>query len=989
MKIYLSLLLLLVTPFIEGINLSVVKQVEIFEPTLNFDNDSIYKKSVFIQNNETYQPWVDSLYATLTLDQKIGQLFMVAAYSNKSESHYKNIQQLITDHQIGGLIFMQGSPKMQATLTNRYQSSSNIPLLIGIDAEWGLSMRLDSTYAYPWNMTLGAANNDDLLFEMGEQLAEQCKAMGIHFTFGPVVDVNTNPKNPIIGSRSFGEDKLNVTQKALAFMNGLQSKGVFATAKHFPGHGDTDKDSHYTLPTLSHNRDRMFNLEMHPYKTLINQGLASIMVAHMNIPSLEPTNELASTLSYEIVTNILQKQFNFQGLIITDALNMKGVSAYHKAGDLDLKAFLAGNDILLFPENVPLAIQKIKEAYLNNQVTEERLSQSVKKILKYKFLAGLNKKPVIDEINTLQDKLIYPAQEALSYRIYQSAITLLKNDSQILPLNNPNERIGLLKIGDGDMLDWESELKLYHNVQFFSDAVDLLNDKRPMFEKLIISYHKEDGPWKKHQISPSEIKIINQLAQKYKTILVSFAKPYAFLDMNQFDEVQAVLFAYQNNALAQKATAAVLFGKTSAQGVMPVTAHPVFPVNTSLTTSVRQIMGSNFPENKGINSIKLNEIDKIAQQAIQQNITPGMQILVARKGEVIYHKAFGHHTYQKNQPVKTDDVYDLASLTKILATLPKIMMLVNQQQISLEDKLGKLLPEFNGSNKENITLRDVLLHQARLKPWTPFYTKTLNKDKKPDEAYYRKKISDSFNIKVANNLYLRSDYQDSIMQTIIKSDLLPNKEYKYSDYGFIILRKIVEKHYNDKLDDLTNRFFYQKIRLYNTGFNAWQWKPMQQIVPSEKDNYFRHQLVQGYVHDMAAAMNGGVDGHAGLFSNALEVAKIMQVFLNKGTYDGFQFFTSNIMDEFNNCFACENGNRRGLGFDKVTNKSPGNTCGCTSPMSFGHTGFTGTMAWADPEKELIFVFLSNRTFPEAKTNQLAKQNIRENIQKIIYDAIID
>lgn len=989
MKLLITCLFFLITPLIEGVNL-IRNFQKIEEPNqTELSQTNIYKNTHIIKSDENQQQWVDSVYNQLSLENKIAQLFMVAAYSNKNESHQASIEKLISEHQIGGLIFMQGGPKRQAKLTNRYQSASKIPLLIGIDAEWGLNMRLDSTYAYPMNMTLGAVHDDELIYQMGQQLAEQCLQMGIHFTFGPVVDINTNPKNPIIGSRSFGEDKNNVTRKALAFMNGLQSKGVFATAKHFPGHGDTDKDSHLTLPTLKHDKDRMTNIEMFPYKTLIDQGLASIMVAHMNIPSLEPKNGLASTLSYEIVTNILQKQLNFNGLIITDALNMKGVSAENKPGELDLKAFLAGNDILLFPENVPYAIQKIKEAFQQNIVTEERLSHSVKKILKYKYLAGLNHQPQINDLATLDKRIFNPNQEALTYNIYKSAITVLKNQKQLVPIMNSSERIGFLEIGDGGSFDFVDELNQYASIEVFSDYNDLIGHQKPQLDKLIISYHKENHPWKNHKVTANEIEKIRNLSAKYNTILISFAKPYAFMNINNFDNIETVIFSYQNHPLAHKATASSIFGAHAVQGVLPVSANEIFRVNTSITTAPRQILGTNLPENVNMDSNVLNTIDSIANATIKQGIAPGMQILVSRRGQVVYHKAFGHHTYDKNQKVNLDDIYDVASLTKILATLPNIMMLVNQQLISLDDTLGKLLPETKGTNKEHIKLKDVLLHQARLKAWSPFYTKTLNQSKKPDEIYYRTLKSDSFAIKVAHNLYLRSDYADTIYQKIIDSDLLPKKEYKYSDFSFIILRKIVERYYNQSIDEVTNFNFYRKIGLTNTGYNPWMWKPLKNIVPTEKDDYFRHQLVHGYVHDMAAAMNGGVDGHAGLFSNALEVAKIMQVFLNNGTYDGFQFFDAYIMNTFNQCHACDNGNRRGLGFDKVNSKSVGNTCGCTTSSSFGHTGFTGTMTWADPEKELVFVFLSNRTFPEAKTNKLSKNNIREKIQKVIYQSLTD
>lgn len=947
-----------------------------------------FPKSLLHKETKEQRKWVDSVYDSLTLEQKLGQLFMVAAYSNKKEDHAQQIEQLIEQHHIGGVIFFQGGPIRQAKLTNRFQAKSKLPLLVGIDAEWGLSMRLDSTYRYPWNMTLGAIAKEELITKMGEQLAEQCKAMGIHFTFGPVIDVNTNPKNPIIGIRSFGESKENVTNKSIAFMLGLQSKGVFATAKHFPGHGDTDKDSHYTLPTVNHSLDRLKDVELYPYEKLIEHGLASVMVAHLNVPAMEP-NKIPSSLSKKIVTDWLQKELNFKGLILTDALNMKGVSQTAAPGEVDLQAFLAGNDVLLFPENVPVAVAKLKEAWDKGILDESRLEQSVKKILRFKHIAGLHQKPTSIDLNQLSHQLNAVAFDALNTQLFAESITLVKNQQSILPLKYVgSENIAYLKLGEDDHTNFLKYLQSYTEVQeVWIDENISIEEQLARFTTVIIGFHKSDGAWKNHQLSNKELDLLQKIANVKRTVFVSFAKAYSLLQIPDFNPHDAIVQSYQNHDFAHRATAEIIFGARAPHGVLPISINETYPVGTSFTFQPTVKLQWDTAENVGMSSLHLKKIDSIANATIQQKITPGMQILVARKGKIVYHKAFGKPTYDSNRLVQLDDVYDLASLTKILATLPQVMQLVDAGRIKMKDPIGKHLPELKGTNKEKLTIEDILLHQAGLKEWEAFYTKTLDKTKKPDTTYYRFSPSKKFSIKVADNLYLRSDYPDTIFQTIINSKLYTDKRYAYSDFGFIIMRKLVEKYHQQPLDVLTKQSMYQRLGANNLGFNAWMWKPKDKIVPSEVDQYFRYQTIQGYVHDMAAAMHGGVDGHAGLFGNALDVAKVMQMFLQNGYYGGNRFFSEEVMQEFNTCFACDNGNRRGLGFDKPHPKNPGNTCGCTSSKSFGHTGFTGTMAWADPEKELVYVFLSNRTFPEAKTNQLSKQNIRENIQKIIYESI--
>jgi beta-glucosidase-like glycosyl hydrolase/CubicO group peptidase (beta-lactamase class C family) len=932
--------------------------------------------------------WVDSTYNAMTFDEKVGQLFMVAAYSNQDNDHYNAIEKLITENKIGGILFFQVGPVRQANLTNRYQSKSKIPLFIGNDAEWGLSMRLDSTSSYPWNMTLGAVQDMKLIEKLGAQMGEQDKRLGLQFNFSPVLDINTNPKNPIIGFRSFGEDKYNVTERAIAMVKGMQGKGVFSTGKHFPGHGDTDADSHKELPTVNFSKERLEVMEFYPYKKMFEEGLTSVMVAHLNVPSLEPRINYPSSISYNIVTNVLQKELGFQGLIFTDALNMKGVSKFSTPGQIDLRAFLAGNDVLLFPENVPLALEVFRQAYQESLVTESRLALSVKKILKFKYYAGLHtQKPI--EVKNLYKDLNSTKNEALNYELYENAITVLKNVNSILPIKDlANQKIAYLKLGDATNSTFVSTLQKYTEVtEIAGDNLESLQLKLNQFTTVIIGYHKSDIAWKNFNFSQNELQKLAFLAKNNKVILDVFASPYSLIPIASFDDIEGVVVSYQNGPIAQEVAAELIFGAIAAKGKLPVTVTKDFITNYGLSTEKLNVLGFIAAENVGMNPLILDKIETIAQKAIDGKMAPGMQILVARKGKVIYQKSFGYHTYDKGLKVINTDLYDVASLTKILSTLPNVMLQYDQHKINMETTLGSMLPIFKNSNKQDIHFKELLSHYARLQPWIPFFKATVDKKGDPLDKYYKKNLEVQFSTKVADSLFLRNDYHDTIMKLIVDSKLLPQKKYKYSDFTFIILKEYLEKTTGKKLDVLSTENFYKPLGANNTMYNPLPRIAIDRIAPTEIDSYFRHQIIQGYVHDMGAAMEGGIGGHAGIFSNSIDVAKKMQLYLQKGNYGNKQYFSEKTFDDFNTCYFCAEGNRRGVGFDKPQLGDIGPTCGCASMTSFGHTGFTGTMVWADPETEIVYIFLSNRTFPGDALNKLSRENIREDIQEIIYEAI--
>ncbi|RMA64243.1 beta-glucosidase-like glycosyl hydrolase [Ulvibacter antarcticus] len=936
------------------------------------------------------QKWVDSIYGNMSLQEKVGQLFMPVIFSSDSKKKTDQIKDLIANQYIGGLIFSKGGPKQQIKLNNEYQELSNIPMLMAMDAEWGLAMRLDSTYAYPWNMTLGAITDNKIVEKVGRRIGEQTRRMGMNINFAPVVDINTNPANPIIGNRSFGEDKYNVAEKSLAFMKGLQSVGVLANAKHFPGHGDTDQDSHKTLPTINFSKARIDSIELYPYKRLIREGLSSVMVAHLNVPSLEDRHNFPSSLSENIVTNLLKGKLGFNGLVFTDALNMKGASDYKEPGGIDLAAFLAGNDVLLISEDIPKAHALMVNAYREGVITEERLLHSVKKILFAKYKVGLNKyipvNPafVVQDLNSVYDDVLYE-------EVMENALTVIKNEEELLPLRDlKDNKFAYVNFGNDSGADFLDQLQKYTKVDWVkANSLDDYIQKLKFYDYVIIGFHKSnEGPWKDYEFTEKELVWLYEIARLNKVILDVFARPYAMLDLKTTTNFEGIIISYQNSKVSQELSAQLIFGARSAKGRLPVSLGEDFPVGTGVDTENLKRLQYGSPESVGMSTYRLKKIDSLARVGLWGNMMPGAQILVARKGKVIYSKNFGYHTQNRKNSVKDNDLYDVASLTKILSTTPLVMELFDRDIITMDSQLGELLPEYKNSNKAHITLRDMLSHYARLKAWIPFYSATIDSvTKRPASKYYSEKSNSDFNIKVADDLYLRKDYKDSIYEQIRVSELRSRLSYKYSDLPYYIMKKYLEEFYGTPLDELIQTHLYQSL-----GANYTTYLPLSKfskvdIVPTEEDNYFRMQKVHGYVHDQGAAMMGGVGGHAGIFSNANDVAKIMQLYLWDGFYGGTRYFSPETMQAFNTCYYCEDNVRRGVGFDKPQLGESGPTCGCVSMTSFGHSGFTGTFTWADPEQELVYVFLSNRTYPSADNRKIIGSNLRSNIQEAIYEAI--
>ncbi len=943
--------------------------------------------------------WVDSVFNSLSLKERIAQSMVIRTYSNRERAFYDSISRIIIKYNIGGLCFFQGDPQQQAQLTNYWQVLSKTPLLITIDAEWGLGMRLKDSWSFPKQMTLGAMTDNDLIYKMAYKIGEHCKSIGVQMNYAPVVDINSNPANPVINFRSFGEDPQQVAAKGAAYIRGLQAAGVMACAKHFPGHGDTDSDSHYTLPQLNHSRKVIDEIDLVPFRAAMAAHVGGIMTAHLFIPALDARKDMATSLSDKAIDSLMKQVMGFEGLAVTDALDMKGVTSAHQIGEIEKMAYLAGNDILLLPLAIDAAIKKIIKAIDNGEISREEVDARCRKILTYKYITGLNNFNYDDIVIDKIPALVNDAEsELITRHIYEQAVTVVKNQNNLLPLQRLDTlRIASLAIGRSSVSAFQKTLALYAPVTHFQagDApttaeISALKKQLSKYNLIIISLESPRLlPTKNYSVTQSALQLIAEIKSlPSHAVLDIFGNAYILKSFTENKGLDAIVMSYENNDLVKEVSAQMLFGATGASGALPVTVTATFPAGTSFITKPLERLRYSIPEEVGINHQSLDTLDLLIEKAIRDKAFPGAQMLLAKDGVVFYNKSFGNQTYNNKQPINDDDLYDLASLTKILATTPAIMELSDEGLFDIDQPLSVYLPYLQGSNKSGMITRDVMTHQAKLQSWVPFYVNTI-KDYKPDKNIYRYKSETDYSTPVADQLFIQNTYRNVIFDTITTSKLLKTKEYKYSDLGFILLCDAIQKITATPMDVWIQNEFYKPMGMTTMGYLPLQRFDLKRIVPTENDTIFRKQVVHGYVHDPGAAMLGGVSGHAGLFSNANDVAKMMQMYLQKGFYGGHQYIKPGTMDEFTRQQFPLDDNRRGIGFDKPlpVYSTKGPVCKGASAASFGHSGFTGTYAWADPDNQLVYVFLSNRVYPSASNTELTKSNLRTKLHQLAYDII--
>lgn len=965
-----------------------------YKKEFSSNKDTPPSRAVFVENQ-----WADSVFSKLSLEQKIGQLFMIATYSDRNETYYRYVDQLIQNYHIGGLIFFKGGPSRQAKLTNRYQTKSIVPLMIGIDGEWGLGMRLDSVDDFPKQMTLGAIQDNRYVYRMGLEIGRQCQRLGITVNFAPVADINSNPRNPVIGLRSFGEDRDNVTDKAAAYMKGLQHRHVIATAKHFPGHGDTDSDSHYTLPVLSHSSDRLTETDLYPFRKLIADSLTGIITGHLYVPVLDNTPLLASSLSEKVVTDLLKKQMGFQGLVFTDAMNMQGVSRGRTAVEANVKALLAGNDILLYPESVAESIKRIKDGVVKGTIAPEIIDEKVRKILRAKYWLGLNRsQPILPE--TLNADLQTPTFRALTRDLCEQAVTLVHNENQLLPIAALDTcTFASIAIGGGGINLFQQTLSRYAPFKHIvyaekpttNEEVESLIAQTAGAKVVIVSLHDTRRNFNRpFTITPATIDLLNRLQQKARVIVSLFGTPYA---LKQLPVTSAVICAYENLPDLEIAAAQQIFGALPFKGKLPVSIEGMYNIGTGYETKSLHRLFLGLPEQVGMSSAGLSKIDTLVERSIQAHIFPGAQVLVSRKGRVVFQKNYGTLTYDNyNEKVTNETLYDVASVTKVAATLQAVMYLQEQNALDLKQKAAHYLPELIGTNKANITVEDLLLHRSGL---VAFYPKLWERTKTGGGGlmteYYSSLKDSVYSMQIAPKLFARSMLKDSVWKWVVQSPMRKEVNGKYpfvySDLGILMVQKVIERITNQPLDEFLSQNFYEPLGMMVTGFKPLERFPESQIAPTESDFSYRNQLLRGTVHDQMAAVYGGVAGHAGLFSSAYDLAILMQMNLQKGLYGDRRYFQDETLPFF--AKMADNANHRGLGWDKAPANGESNyVAASASPVSFGHSGFTGTMVWVDPKEELVFVFLSNRVYPNAENTEINRKKIRRRVHELVYQAIL-
>ncbi len=945
--------------------------------------------------------WVDSVFNSLDNEEKIAQLMVVRLSSiagNKVTFFDDEVEALIRKYNVGGVCLFQGGPAKQAALVNHLQSIAKTPVLMCIDGETGLGMRmLDSVINFPRQIMLGAVQDPSIVYKFGAAVAAQCKRAGIQVNYAPVVDINNNPDNPVINDRSFGENKYKVAQYGIQYMKAMQDNGVMACAKHFPGHGDVAVDSHYDLPVINKTRAQLDSLELYPFREIIKAGVGSVMIGHLSVPAIDNRANRPTSISDKAITQLLKKEMGFNGLTFTDALEMKGVTKYYPGGAASVESLIAGNDMLCLPGDVKTVIEKVKQAIRAKRLSWDDIEEHVKKVLYAKYRYGLaDWQPVT--IDSIAGDLNRDAANVWQL-VSENALTLLRNDNpSIFPLPaNVNRKIAYVAIGTrkDNAITEKMRNDFNAHVYFFdynqpAEKVQALSQLiKKQYDVVIIGVHNYNRyPRNNFGISYTSVKLIKQLQLDNKTIIMAFGNPYA---VKNFCDAKVLVACYDDNEYVHNAAIDLLEGKINPKGKLPVSVCSDFPYGSGITQDESLLFVQ--PSEVGINDSVSYRIDSIVADGLNANAYPGAVVLVAKDDKIIYHKAFGKYSFQRDTiSVQLSTIYDLASITKVCATTLAVMKLYEEKKLDINKPLVTYLPSARRTNKQNILTRNLLLHQAGLKAFIPFYKETLNTSHQPSGYYYSDVYSDNYRTRVAESLYLRNDFQDTVFKRILQSPIVSPGRYLYSDNDFIFLGKIVESISGKSLDQYVKENFYDPLHLKNTGFMPYRFSPLDSIAPTEDEKIFRNRLLHGDVHDPGAAIMGGVAGHAGLFGNAHDLAIIAQMLLNGGMLNGRRYFRKETIDFFTSYQS--NVSRRGLGFDKpekdnATLKTP-YPCLSASPQTFGHTGFTGISWWVDPKYNLTFIFLSNRVNASAPNfNKLTSMDIRGKIQEAIYNAIIN
>ena len=957
-------------------------------------------------DSQECKEWVETRLQGMSLKEKIGQLFIHTVAPQDTEPNRRNIRNAVKEYKVGGLLFSGGQLSTQVVLTNFAQEMAETPLLMTFDGEWGLAMRLKGTPSFPKNRVLGCIQDNELLYEYGLEVARQCREIGVHVNFAPVADVDNNPLNPVINTRSFGGDPKNVADKVIAYSRGLEEGGVLSVSKHFPGHGDTNVDSHKALPVLNFSRERMDSIELYPFRQAIQAGLGGIMVGHLEVPAF---SKKPASISTEILS-LLQDELGFKGLAFTDALEMKGIS---NNANLCAQTLIAGNDMLLAPRNLKRELDGVLNAVKNGQLTEEQITEKCRKVLTFKYALGLHQRQFV-QLSGLEQRLNHPGVQQLMDRLEKAAVTVVSNDGGILPLDVDQKKVAVLNIGmPAKGKAFCNQLKKYMQVdciQAHPDSITSISKRLGNYEKVIVAIHTE-----KYAAYQS---MLNTLSARLPLVYVYLTPMKRIYNKgNNWKKAAAVVMGHSGSVAVQHFVADVLMGRQKATGRLSVEVKDYRKPGEGVVVDLKTTKVYR-PEDYGMNADVLARIDEIALEGIKAKAYPGCQILILKDGAPVYDKCFGTFTYGDSRKVTSDDIYDIASLTKTTATLLAVMKLYDQGKFGLTDPISKYVPVLQGSPKGRITIEDLLYHQSGLPGSWPFYREAIN-DSSYTGAFFKARLdanhhqqvdrrlyvvdefkykdeyvsslrSEEYPLQVAEGVFVNPAFPKHILEMIASDEIpLRDRRYRYSCLNFVLLKEMVEQISGMPMDKYLDQEFYAPMGMQHTLYSPLSRFKPEQIVPTVQKDYLRgRKELRGYVHDEIAAFMGGVSGNAGLFSNAHDVGKVYQMLAEMGQYDGKRYLSLETCQLFMN--RKSRLSRRGLGFDKPDAAPGKGPCADEAPLEVvGHTGFTGTCAWTDAKNGLVFVFLSNRIYPRPFDHKaLMSLNIRPRIQQVMYQALM-
>ena len=958
-----------------------------------------------IKDTVACRRWVNEQLASMPLKKKIGQLFIHTVAPLVSQQNKANLASAVKDYGVGGLLFSGGEMQKQIFLTNYAQEMAHIPLMVTFDGVWGLSMRLKNTPKFPRNRVLGCIENDTILYEYGREVARQLREIGVTVNFAPVADVDNNPRNPVINTRSFGSRPQSVAEKVVAYSRGLEDGGVLAVCKHFPGHGDTEVDSHKSLPVLYFDRHRLDSVELYPFKEAIASGVDGIMMGHLRVPALCTR---PASISHNIVTGLLKNELGYKGLVFTDALEMKGIS---NNKNVSAQALIAGCDLLLVPRNLKRELQGVLNVVKAGQLTEEQITEKCRKVLTYKYALGLNHRPQV-EVQQAEKRLNVSYTDDLIQRINRNAVTVVKDSDEALPLDLSLSGTVVLSLSPtlSQTHPFYKTLNEYYPVAWVRANPNSLAEAQRRLcpaQRVIVTVHTS-------HVEPY-LGMLTQLAKNKPFILINFESIKTLKRLQTVvAQSSAVIQAHTDTKDLQEYVANILLGKEQVSGRLSVGLNDEYKAGCGVTIDPN-LPRKYSPEEFGMKSSVLNRIDSVALLGIREGAYPGCHILVTKNGYPVYNKCFGTHTYESKEQVQENDIFDLASLSKTTGTLLAVMKLYDEGKLTLTDRVEKYLPMMQGPVKRT-TIQQLLYHESGLPAYLPFYQKAIDKKsckggmyKKYRDANHRIQVgsrlyvctnfsylpewisrtpSAVYSSQIADNLYIKPSFRNEILADIDKAPL-KGHSYRYSCLNFMLLKEIVEKLSGQPMDVYLDSVFYKPMGLRYTTYNPLRKFKKEQIIPTVREDFLRGKMLQGYVHDEAAAFLGGVSGNAGLFSTAHDVALIHQMLLDKGICGDRRYLSRATCELFLSMKS--RNSRRGLGFDKpdVLRPTKGPCSENTPATVVGHTGFTGTCAWADPTNELVFVFLSNRIYPNPYLRKkLMHLNIRPAIQQIVYESIM-